>query len=139
MPGHFDSFLDIDLYRKKITARGRYSDSPSGPDYYQMRMTTALAWIAFVLGTLVCLVNFYSSFLRYPIHRLRGLPKGSYRWESGIPLVGSLCVALSLLSLHSQPVVLPVAIILIAVDTGGLHWFIGVLIYNSLRSKPGSK
>ncbi len=98
-------------------------------------MRTVLSWLAFSLGGLVCLTNFYLSFLRYPLHRLRGLPRESYRWVSGIPLFGSLFVGLSLLVLHSLPGILPAAIVLIAIDTGGIHWFVGTTIYHSVYGK----
>jgi len=94
-------------------------------------MITFLAWVAFVLGALVCLTNFYLSFLRYPFHRLRGLPKESYRWISGIPLLGSVFVGLALLDLHPLPGMLPAAIALIVIDTGGIHWFVGTMVYRS--------
>ena len=101
-------------------------------------MTTVLAWIAFALGALLCLTNFYLPFLRYPLHRLRGLPKESYRWVSGFPLVGSLLVGLALFNLHALPGMLPAAIVLIAIDTGGVHWFFGTMIYQSVYGKrPG--
>ena len=96
---------------------------------------STLAWIAFVLGALLSLTNFYLSFLRYPLHRLRGLSKESYRWESGIPVFGSLFVGLSLFGLHSLPAMLPAAITIMVIDTGGIHWFIGIMIYQSLHEK----
>jgi hypothetical protein len=98
-------------------------------------MSTSLAWVALVLGAVLCLTNFYLSFLRYPVHRLRGLPRASYRWESGIPLFGSLLVALSLLGLHSLSGILPAAIVLMVIDTGGIHWFAGVMIYQFVHEK----
>lgn len=88
-----------------------------------------LAWTAFVVGGLLCLTNFYLSFLRYPLHRLRGLSRESYCWVSGMPLFGSLFVGLSLVDLHSLRGMLPVAIMLIVIDTGGIHWFVGSMIY----------
>jgi hypothetical protein len=93
-------------------------------------MSTAFTWIffwvIFGLGALVCLINFYTSFLRYPLHRLRGLPRESFRWVSGFPLVGSLLVAFAFMWLHQLPVMIPVCIILILIDTGGIHWFLGL-------------
>jgi hypothetical protein len=98
-------------------------------------MTTALAWIAFALGALLCLTNFYLSFLSYPLHRLRGLPKESYCWKSGFPLFGSFCVGLSLFGLHTIPRMLPTAIVLIVIDTGGIHWFLVSIIRHSIYAK----
>jgi len=80
-------------------------------------------------------MNFYLSFLRYPLHRLRGLPKDSYRWVSGFPLFGSLFVALSLIGLHEVSWMIPVAIVLILTDPGGIHWFVGSVIYQLVHEK----
>src|SRR6266496_1875075 len=98
-------------------------------------MSITLAWIAFVFGALLCLTNCYLSFLRYPLHRLRGLSRESYRWVSGIPAFGSLIVGLSLFGLHSLPAILPIGIAVMVIDTGGIHWFIGTMLYQSLREK----
>ena len=98
-------------------------------------MSTVLSWTAFALGGLLCLTNFYLSFLRYPLHRLRGLSRESYRWVSGIPLFGSLLVGLSLLVLHSLPGIFPAACVLIAIDTGGIHWFVATMVYHSAYDK----
>jgi len=98
-------------------------------------MSTNLSWTAFVVGAFLCITNFYLSFLSYPLHRLRGLPRESYRWNSGIPLFGSLLVGLSLLGLYPLPCMLPAAIALIVIDTGGIHWFVGVMIYQSVFRK----
>ena len=96
---------------------------------------SVMAWVAFGLGAVLCVTNFYLSFLRYPFHRLRGLSKESYHWVSGFPLVGSVLVALSLFRLHAFPFMLPLAFVLIAVDTGGIHWFAGTMIYHSVYAK----
>ena len=98
-------------------------------------MSTLLSWAAFIVGGWLCVLNFYLSFVRYPVHRLRGLAKESYRWVSGIPLFGSAFVALSLLHLHSFSMILITGIVLIAIDTGGIHWFAGTMIYHALHGK----
>ena len=101
-------------------------------------MLTALSWIAFGIGAWLCAMNFFLSFLRYPLHRLRGLAPESYHWVSGIPVFGSVFVALSLLQLHVTPWLLPIGVVLILVDTGGIHWFIGVQIFHALHGKKNS-
>ena|ERR1017187_327152 len=101
-------------------------------------MSAILAWVGFALGAWVCLLNFYLSFVRYPVHRWRGLSKESYHWVSGLPLVGSLFVAFSLLRLHPLPALLPIGLALIAADTGGIHWFIGSMIYQSFHAKKNN-
>jgi hypothetical protein len=101
-------------------------------------MTDMLAWLALLVGGLVCALNFYLSFCRYALHRLRGGSRGSYRWRSGLPVVGSLLVALSIVRFYDAPWILTVALVLIAIDTGGIHWFAGLLIYHTyLRKKVG--
>ena len=83
-----------------------------------------MKWIAAVLlalGGLMCGLNFYLSFLRYPIHRLAGGTKDNYKWVSGAPVFGSVFVALSL--------------VVILIDTGGLHWFAAAMLYQTLRKE----
>lgn len=94
-----------------------------------------LAWVAFGPGAVLCVVNFHLSFLRYPLHRMRGLPKESYRPVSGFPLIGSLLVALSLIELHGIAWMTPAAVALILIDTGGIHWFAASLIYRRVQAR----
>jgi hypothetical protein len=98
-------------------------------------MTDVLASLVLLLGGLVCAINFYLSVCRYPLHRLRGGSRESYRHISGFPLVGSLLVALSIFKFYDMPWIFSVALLLIAIDTGGIHWFTGVLIYQHFRQK----
>ena len=98
-------------------------------------MIDVFAWGALLVGGLVCALNFYLSFCRYALHRFRGGSRESYRWMSGFPLVGSLLVTLSIVKFYEVPWILTMALVLIAIDTGGIHWFAGVLIYQNLRRK----
>lgn len=85
-----------------------------------------MAYIAYVLlafGCILSLVNFYLSFLRYPVHRLRGRAADDYRWISGYPLVGSLVVFACLPFVYHVPLLFWVGVGCAALDTGGLHWF----------------
>jgi hypothetical protein len=101
-------------------------------------VSEVLAWLALLVGGLVSALNFYLSFCRYALHRLRGGSRESYRWMSGFPLVGSLLVALSIVRFYDAPWILGIALVLIAIDTGGIHWAAGVLIYQIyLRKKVG--
>ena len=101
-------------------------------------MIDVLAWVALLVGGLVSALNFYLSFCRYPLHRFRGGSRESYRWVSGFPLVGSLLVALSIVRFYDAPWIFAIALALIAIDTGGIHWFAGVLIYQTfLRKRVG--
>ena len=98
-------------------------------------MLDVIALPALLVGGLVCALNFYLSFCRNLLHRLRGGARKAYRWKSGFPLVGSLLVALSIFNFYDVPWILTVALALIAIDTGGIHWFAGVMIYQNLRQK----
>jgi hypothetical protein len=98
-------------------------------------MGATLGWILFGLGAFLCLVNFYLSFLRRPLRRLRGLPDESDRWVSGFPLLGSLLVALSMIGLHEVPGMIPLAAASILIDTGGIHWFVGSLFHRFVHEK----
>ena len=97
-------------------------------------MLTFISWVALLVGGVLCLLNFYLSWLRYPLHRLRRRSKESYHFASGAPLVGSLLVALSVFGLRSITAVVPVAIALIVMDTGGIHWLLGGQIYHAWRA-----
>ena len=97
-----------------------------------------MKWIAAVLlalGGLMCGLNFYLSFLRYPIHRLAGGTKDNYKWVSGAPVFGSVFVALSLVVFWDTPWILVTAVVLILIDTGGLHWFAAAMLYQTLRKE----
>jgi hypothetical protein len=92
------------------------------------------AWVLFVLFGLICVINFYTSFLRYPIYIWRGMPKESFKFISGIPIFGSLIVYFLLRHLDMPPAMQYVAIILIVIDTGGIHWAIGNITYHSFKA-----
>lgn len=96
-------------------------------------------WAAFVFGAYLCLLNFYISFLRYRIHLWRGLPKESFKFISGIPLLGSLILYLLVRYTNLPPVMLYAGIVLICMDTGGIHWAIGNIIYQSCRHLKNGK
>ena len=91
-----------------------------------------LAHILFYLGGYFCGLNFYLSFLRYPLYRVCGGEKDEYQWVSGAPLVGSLLVGISLISLHKITWMLVLGLILIVLDTGGLHWSLGTMFYHEV-------
>ena len=95
------------------------------------------AWALFAIGGYLCLINFYLSFLRYPIYLWRGHPKESYRFISGIPVFGSLIVYLLLRHMDMPSAMHYVAMGLIAMDTGGLHWAIGNILYHSFKALLG--
>ncbi len=83
-----------------------------------------LAFILVGLGTLITALNFYLSFVRYPLHRLFHKDK-SYKFASGLPLIGSILlwvgayIFLSSGTLNYAAFALGVSLF----DTGGIHWF----------------
>ncbi len=96
-----------------------------------------IAYILFSLGGFFCILNFYLSFLRYPLYRLSGGDKKEYKWVSGAPLLGSLFVGFSLLSHYDTKWMLILGLILIFIDTGGIHWFLATMFYYAIFRKKG--
>ena len=93
-----------------------------------------IVYLLFGIGGFLCLLNFYLSFLRYPLFQLNGKAR-EFRWLSGIPLLGSALVVLSLLILQEPTWLIALGIGLAAVDTGGLHWFIVTMIVMSIQDR----
>jgi hypothetical protein len=86
----------------------------------------ALAYPLFALGAFVCCLNFYLSCLRCPLSRLTG---GEYKHVSGFPLVGSLSVVIAVVILRGPSLLFWGGATLALLDTGGLHWFVGVILW----------
>lgn len=77
----------------------------------------------FVIGGFISCLNFYLSFLRYPVFLLRGGKKENYRSVSGLPLVG--CVSVIALIFLPRSIWLSLfAFIFLIIDTGGISWAI---------------
>ena len=95
-------------------------------------------WVLFGLGAVICALNLHFSYGRYAWHRLRGGRREDYRHSSGIPLFGSAFLvigwAIWIRTLHSTALDF-VAALLFLVDTGGLHWFIAVMLWQRLRRR----
>ncbi|MBL7214514.1 MAG: hypothetical protein ISS71_02415 [Phycisphaerae bacterium] len=96
---------------------------------------TITGYIIFILGSFISLLNFYLSFVRYPIYRLCGGTKENYKWVSGIPVFGSVFVLIGIFILFHIKWVLVSGIIIGLLDTAGIHWCIGTLVYYSLFKK----
>jgi hypothetical protein len=94
-----------------------------------------IGYFLFCLGGFICAANFYLSFLRYPMHLLKRVQKADYKWKSGIPLFGSLFVLLSIILLRDVFWILIAGIALIIIDTGGFHWFLGMMFYHQVLRK----
>ena len=81
--------------------------------------------VLFGFGAFVTVTNFSLSWVRPVVHRLLGGTRETYRWISGIPLIGSLSLWLSI-PLLPEPVAW-IAAGLSFFDTGGIHWFIATM------------
>jgi hypothetical protein len=95
-------------------------------------MDNALGIVAIVLlgvGALFSLLNFYLSFVSYPFHRLRGRARDDFKWISGVPLIGSFMLWISAVLLQTTSLKW-LAIVLSLFDTGGIHWFAGIMLWH---------
>jgi len=92
--------------------------------------------VLMALGGLICLANAYLSFVRYGVHRLRGGIRETYRHVSSVPLVGSVLVAVALIGLWNSMPARIIGLVIMAIDTGGLHWFAISIFVNGVRGKP---
>ena len=93
---------------------------------------TVLGWALLIVGASLSLLNFHLSFTRPLYHRLRRR-RGEYRFISGFPFIGSLLCLLSLPFFPTPSAPQLIAIIAALLDTGGIHWFIGALLWDQLR------
>lgn len=82
------------------------------------------------------MVNIYTSWCRYPVHKyILNKPDDEFRFVSGIPLLGSAFVVIALLISSGNSVLLWLGVALAALDTGGIHWFMGTMIYASFKGR----
>jgi len=79
----------------------------------------------FMLGAVVSVVNMYTSYLRYPVHRVLGKSRDSYKHVSGFPLIGGLVLIGAWLLPQSLWLSLVTALLML-LDTGGV--FSGLLL-----------
>ncbi len=86
-------------------------------------MLTVFGYCLFGFGGFISIGNFYFSFLRYPIHRLRHGKDAKYQWVSGIPLMGILSVV-GLIHLPKSLWLNVLAFLFLCIDTGGIQWFV---------------
>lgn len=102
-----------------------------------MPLPLLIALPLLALGTLIVAVNVYTSFLRYPLHRLRGGTRDDFRFVSGVPLVGSLLLCLAAACLGPWPALAWTALALCLLDTSGPHFLAAFLLYTLLfRRQP---
>lgn len=92
---------------------------------------TALAgWVLFALAAGVGGLNFYLSFLRVPLLRWLGR---ECSWVSGYPLFGNLLLAGAVPFLYHSPFFWWGAGVVALLDTGGLPWFVVILLWETTR------
>jgi hypothetical protein len=92
-----------------------------------------------LLGGVISVLNFYLSWLRYPLYRLRGGKRESYRFVSGIPLFGSLLLWIAAPYLHSEPVWMWSALVVSLFDMCGLHVIAVVMLIAALHKPPNPR
>ena len=95
-------------------------------------------FVVLAVGGFICGLNFYLSYIRYLLFRLAGR-RAEFRFISGVPIVGSLIVILSLVGFHLPRWAWIVGIALAALDTGGIHWFVGSVAWHEMKNAAGSK
>jgi hypothetical protein len=92
----------------------------------------------FVLGLLICALNFFLSFLQILRLRMTG-GKSQCRFISGLPLIGSLFTTAALMFLRGPRWVWISGVILAVLDTGGIHWFFGSMVWHQYLSRPTTR
>ena len=93
------------------------------------------AYILWALGALFCGVNFYTSFVRYPVHLLLGRSKEVFQWVSGVPLLGTLFMIPAMILLKESPLFFWSGMVLFLIDTGGPHWVAGSMLWQKFGSR----
>jgi hypothetical protein len=91
-----------------------------------------VAYTFFALGAIFCTINFYLSFVRYPLCKLCGY---EFKYVSGFPLFGSLLLIFPVWYFADSPILFWSGITFALLDTGGIHWLIGVMIWRLYKSE----
>jgi uncharacterized membrane-anchored protein len=94
-------------------------------------MSLLIAIVLCSIGAFISGLNFYLSFIRYPLHRLRGRSRAEFHWVSGFPVIGSLLLWICAVRLTAWPILMWAALAISLLDTGGLHWFAFVILFRS--------
>jgi hypothetical protein len=98
-------------------------------------MFDLLAYPLYTLGAVLCAMNFYLSFLRAPLLIRKGVPRDEIRHVSGAPLLGTVFVLVGLPAVQHVPGLVPLGILLILIDTGGPHWFVGTMLFMAVGGR----
>ena len=91
---------------------------------------TKVGYVIFVLGAVISVGNMYTSFLRYPVHLLLAKSRDSYKYVSGLPLIGGLVLVGAWLLPQSLWLNLATALLML-LDTGGISWFVVTVLSDS--------
>lgn len=94
--------------------------------------------LLFLSGGFICTLNFYLCCIRYPLFRI-SRERTDYRHISGLPILGSVLVVSSLMIFQTPQWAIVAGVILAGLDTGGIQWFIGVMVWHHLRSLKASQ
>ncbi len=81
----------------------------------------SFGYLFFALGGLLCILNFYLTFLQFVVYRLQG-KESECRWDSGIPLFGSGFVVLALLFLQEPIEIFRAGVVLLGVGLMFARW-----------------
>lgn len=95
-------------------------------------MPTSQEMITLALPTWVAVLNFYLSFLREPLYKLLGREP---RFVSGLPIVGSLFLAVALCFVERTTSVWAFAAVILIIDTGGIPWLLGALVWQNCKRR----
>jgi hypothetical protein len=96
-----------------------------------------IRFVVFGFGVFISALNFYLSFVRYPLFRLRGRA-AEYRNVSGFPFIGSVAVLFALIGFQFSLWAWIVGILVAALDTGGPHWFIASVVWQLRKGGAAS-
>lgn len=94
------------------------------PHRFGGQVATVVGYALLAFGALLCLSNAYLSWIRPRLHLMRGGSRKDYQFVSGFPLFGTLFLTVGLVCAPPSPFLALLALPLIIVDTGGLHWFV---------------
>lgn len=95
-----------------------------------------LMWI-FGLGGFISILNFYLSFIRYPLHCLLSL-KDDYKNISGYPMLGTVLNVISIIGFWGTKMAL-LATVFLFIDTGGFLWFAYSMLVQQLKRNKNNQ
>ena len=73
-------------------------------------------------------VNFYLSWIRFPLHIWRQGTREGYRFVSGIPGLGSIGSTLGAVVAWGDWRAAVLALVAVVIDTGGFSWFLIAMV-----------